>query len=299
LEDTVLLIKGESRFLGTLQPGETRTFDVAIGPQDPGPLTLGNARQLYSPYIYSTYSTWGNTSGSLGWCFTHQGIDLTLRDVMNGEKFSCATRGVSDRQQEIRRRYRLLGALAVDSDLSGGRDAGAYLFAWAGQPLVPVELENKPQGDEDTNLIIFELPVAVTASDPVVEVPPGLTTWTVTETADPNTMLNITPTSFQVSNANQAAFQFMPMPSVRLAQVQDLDIGFQGQGPLVVELWDWAEQVWVHIDLDPASTATRVTNAGRFVGPENAVNVRVSSLNGAAYSQVDHVEIGYRGLPAG
>jgi hypothetical protein len=218
---------------------------------------------------------------------------------MNGEKFSCATRGVSDRQQEIRRRYRLLGALAVDSDLSGGRDAGAYLFAWTSQPLVPVELQNKPQGDEDTNLTVFELPVAVTASDPVVEVPPGLTTWTVTETADPNTMLNITPASFQVSSTNQAAFQFMPMPKVRLSQVQDLDIGFQGQGPLVVELWDWADQTWVQVSLDPASTETRVADAGQFVGPENAVNVRVYSLDGTAYSQVDYVRIAYRGRLAG
>jgi hypothetical protein len=296
LEDAVLLIKGQKLPLGTIQPGETQTFDTSIGPQEPGPLTLGNARQLYSPYVYST---WRNTSGSPGWCFTYQGVGITWKDVMDGEGFSCATRGVSDRQQEIRRRFRVLGALAVDSDLSGGRDAGAYLFAWTNQPLVPVELQNKPQGDEDTNLIVFELPVTVTASDPVVEVPPGLTTWSLTETTDPNTMLNVTPVSFQISDTNQAAFQFMPMPKMRLAQVQDLDVDFQGQGPLVVELWDWVEQVWVQVNLDPASTATRVTNAGRFVGPENAVNVRVYSLDGTAYSQVDYVKITYRGRLAG
>jgi hypothetical protein len=300
LEDAVLVIKGASRVLGTLQPGETQTFDIAIAPQEPGPLTLGNARRLYSSYSYNTYSTFRYGSGSSpGWCFTHQGIDLTLTDVMNGEKFSCATRGVSDRQQEIRRRYRLLGSLVVDSDLSGGRDTGAYLFAWTNQPLVPVELQNKPQGNEDTNLYIFELPETVAASDPVVEVPPSLTTWSLTETSDPNTMLNVTPAGFQISSNSQAAFQFMPMPKVRLAQVQDLDIDFQGQGPLVVELWDWVDQTWVQMNLDPASTETRVTDAGRFVGPENAVNVRVYSLDGTTYNQVDHVKIGYRGLLTG
>jgi hypothetical protein len=296
LEDTVLLVKGQARALGTLQPGATQTFDISIGPEDPGPLTLGNSRQLYSPYLYST---WRYTSSSPGWCYSHQGLDLTVSEVMNGEKFSCATRGVSSRQQEIRRRYRLLGSLVVDTDLSGGRDAGVYLFAWTNQPLVPVELQNKPQGDEDTNLYIFELPTTVAASDPVVEVPPALTTWSLTETADPSTMLNVTPSSFQISSNSQAAFQFMPMPAVRLTQVQGLDIEFQGQGPLVVELWDWAEQTWVQMSLDPASTLTPVTDAGRFVGPENAVNVRVYSTDGTIYNEVDYVKIAYRGLLAG
>ena len=42
LRDAVLLIKGESRFLGDLAPGSTTPFDIAIGPQDPGPLVLGS-----------------------------------------------------------------------------------------------------------------------------------------------------------------------------------------------------------------------------------------------------------------
>ena len=292
LENAVILIKGEVRFLGTMTPGETRTFDITIGPQDPGPLTLGNPSPLYAPYAYNS---WQYSSGVPGWCFSYRGIALTIPDVMRGEPFSCSTSGVSSRQQEIRRRYRLLGTLVVDSDLSGGRDSGAYLFAWANAALVEVELLNKSKSEEDTTLYIFELPVKVVASDPVVEIPPGLTTWTLFETDDPATLLDVSPVSFQISSGNQAAFQFMPMPRMRLAAVEELDINFQGQGTLVVEVWDWVAQAWVGVSLDPGSTSTTIPHAERFAGPENAVNVRIVSQDVATYTYVDYIKVAYRG----
>jgi hypothetical protein len=296
LLDTVVLIKGGSQVIGTLEPGETQTFEMSLGPQDPGPLSRGNALTWYRYGSYS--SSWNNPYGSPGWCFGYEGISLTIPDVMHGERFSCSSSNVGDRAQEIRRRYRLLAALVVDYDLSGGRDSGAYLFAWTDEALVNIELAGRPYNEEDTTLFIFDLPVTV-ASAPLVEIPAGLTTWSVTETDDPKTLREIAPVQFQVGRDAQAAFQFMPMPEMRLEQVDELLVKFQGQGPLFVELWNWVSESWTPVVLDPESDTTPIADPGRFLGPENAVNVRIISDGSNSYNQVRYIKVAYRGVLAG
>lgn len=291
LEDAVILVKGEARPLGTLQSGETRRFDITLGPQDPAPLSLGSAVTRYSPY---SYRTWGY-GASLAWCFSPQGLFLTIRDVMGEERFVCSSAHVSDRQQEIRRRYRLLGALITDVEVSGGRGGGAFLFAWTHDALVAVDTGTR-QAEEDTTLYIFDLPVTVVDDDEIVEIPPGMTTWTIIEKDDPDTMLDIGPDSFQVNNNARAAFQFMPMPEVRLSAVDELVVKYTGQGPLVVELWNWRAQAWVPIPPPVDGTDSTVIPApARFIGPENAVNVRVYARDPNAYNRVDHIKIAYHG----
>jgi hypothetical protein len=292
LRDAVLLIKGESRFLGDLGPGSTATFDIAIGPQDPGPLVRGSPLPQHALY---TTPPWQFARNVPGWCFDYRGLPLTMVDVMRGEPFACASMGVSHRQQEIRRRYRLLASLAVDYDLSGGRDMGAYLFAWTDAPLVGVELPGVAARFEDTALIIVELPVTVEAASAAVEVPPGLTTWTLAATQDGRTQSDIAPARFEVHPDMSAAFQFMPMPAVRLERVDALELQFSGRGALLVELWDWLAQDWAEVRLEEQSPVTTLAPAARFVGPENAVNVRVSAAEGMAYNHVEYVRVGYRG----
>ena len=77
--------------------------------------------------------------------------------------------------------------------------------------------------------------------------------------------------------------------------IRDRDILFEGQGVLRVELWDWPAQEWVEVMLDEQSNTTTVAPAERFVGPENAVTVRISPTEGLAYNNVEYVRVGYRG----
>lgn len=291
LQDAVLLIKGESRYLGHLEPGETRIFDITLGPQDPGPLTLGAPASLG---VSAGYSPWRYGYNSPGWCFNYGGLSLTIQDVMRGEEFVCSASGVSARQQEVRRRYRLLAALIQDVDLSGGRDAGAYVLAWSDDALVEIDLQDRPQNEEDTNLHMIALPVTVVARDEV-EVPAALTTWTLAELDDPATLREVSPTQFQVSATSQAAFQFMPMPQVRLALVSELAVSFQAQGPVRVELWNWSAQQWDQVNFNPEVTTVTIRHPERFVGPENAVTVRVLAEDDTSYNRVDYIKVAYHG----
>ena len=289
--DAVLLIKGEARFLGDLAPGQTVTFDLAIGPQDPGPLTLGSAlsRNLYG------WPSWQFTRQLPGWCFDYRGIALTLTDVMRGERFACAVTGVSRHEQEVRRRYRLLAALVVDYDLSGGRGMGAYVFAWSDRALVDVELPGSSPKTEDTTLLIAEIPVSVSSTGSAVEIPPGLTTWAVADARDPRTLTSVTPDSFEVPDGSFAVFEFMPMPPLRLDSVQALDVLFEGRGALLVEVWDWEVQTWQALEFAPDATMVRLAPARQYVGPGGAARVRISTTGGLAYNSVDYVRVVYHG----
>jgi hypothetical protein len=292
LQDAVLLVKGEARELGSLEPGQTLSFDITLGPQDSGPLSLGSSTFRFTNYAYTP---WGYSTNVPGGCFSYQGISLTIPDVMRGKRFSCSAGNVTAAQQETRRRYKLLSSLIVDRDLSGGRGAGAYLFAWANAPLVPVGVEAKNYNTEDTTLYIFDLPITVRSETAVVEVPPALTTWAISAKDDPATLLEISPNSFQITDNTQAAFEFRPLPEMRLAEVEDLSIRFIGRGPLQVELWNWDYRFWVPVQLDPNSDTTLVDRAASFTGPENEVRVRVLSTDDSQYTQVEYIKIGYRG----
>jgi hypothetical protein len=203
--------------------------------------------------------------------------------------------GIDPREQEIRRRYRLLGALVVDTEVSGGRGTGVYIFGWTRQPMHAIELVGKPQTEEDTTLYIFDLPVTVRADDAVISVPPGMTTWTVADTDNPNTQLEATPISLRFNGRSHAAFLFQPMPPVRLASVEELVIKFRGFGSLQFELWNWQRQEWVPVMLSPDSDTTHVDEPGALIGPENAVQLRITTQDPAAYNQVDYVQVGYLG----
>ncbi len=296
LHDAVVLVKGESRYLGTLDPGETRVFDIPIGPQDPGPSTLG-----YTQTPGNLYSSrpWGYAGSAPGWCFSFSGVPLTIPDVMRGEAFSCAVRGVSDDEQEIRRRYRLLSSLVIDTNLSGGRDMDVYLFGWSTSGVVGIDLGEKPLTEEDTTLFIFQLPTRVVADSPVVDVPPALTTWAIAEAGDPATLLEVTPARFRVSSTTQAAFQFQPMPSARLASVSELDVQFQGYGPVIAEIWDWDREEWTVMPFASDSTELQIRRPQRFLGPENAVTIRVRATDSVSYNEIEYVKVGYRGQLAG
>ena len=133
---------------------------------------------------------------------------------MRNETFSCAVRGVSDREQEIRRRYRLLGSLVIDSNLSGGRYGRLPVRLVDGQ-CGGIDLGSKPMTEEDTTLFIFQL-AARRRRGPAGDVPPALTTWAIADTADPATLLEIAPARFRLQHY-PGGVRVQPMPSAQLA----------------------------------------------------------------------------------
>ena len=158
LEDAVVLYKGGGHYLGTLEPGDTGTFNVRISPQDPGPAALGSTARLNPPVGRGAIPT-----GRVG---------ATPRDRADSDRCDArravpvpvrAGHGAPARDPAAVPAVELL---VVDQDVSGGRGSGVYLFGWTRGPALDVSLVDRPQSEEDTMLIIAELPVSVEALDP-------------------------------------------------------------------------------------------------------------------------------------
>lgn len=297
LHDAVVVVKGASAYLGSIAPGDTRSFDFKLGAQAPGALTTGDAYAAGSP----SYRSLGAYGVGGGWCFSPQGVGVTISDVMRDEQFPCSVRALDHEVQEIRRRYRLLAALAVETEYSTGRGMGAYVFGWTDTRMLSVDLENRGEAEEDTTLYIFDLPVSVQASDAEVLVPPGLTTWSHAAADDPNAILDIGPEQFRLVSGAHATFQFMPMPPVRFAAVTELTLSVRAIGAFEIGLWDWDREQWVLQTFAPDTTEVVLAgeDAAPYIGPERMVRVRVVALNAAAYNQIDYIEVMYRGRLAG
>lgn len=289
LQDAVLLFKGGKEPIGTLGTDDNWTFDDVTGPQDPAPLTLGTLSTYDRPYW-----TYGYARASR--CFSYSGLPVTISDVMGEETFPCEVGRVNERKQELRQRYQLLSALVYDTDLSGGRDANVYIAAWSDRALYSLDMGQYASEFDDTTLYIFELPVAVVTDTDTAYIPPAMTSWTLIETTDPLMTYQGAPTErYRVEQDEFAAFQFMPLPAMRLAEVSALSVFFQSRGPVDVELWDWDAQAWVKIRLEADTTETVITNPAAFIGPENAVNARTVSGNPAVFKEVLYIKIGYHG----
>jgi len=85
------------------------------------------------------------------------------------------------------------------------------------------------------------------------------------------------------------------MPSAQLASVSELRVEFRGYGPIVPEIWDWDRGDWTFLPFDPDATELLIRRPQRFLGPENAVKIRVRATDSVSYNEVEYVKVHYRG----
>ncbi len=74
-----------------------------------------------------------------------------------------------------------------------------------------------------------------------------------------------------------AAFEFTPWPEFQTMPVSGLSVVLESQGTSQltpqIRLWDWGQGDWRTIA--PVSWGETVVGDGRFIGPSNAVRIRI------------------------
>jgi hypothetical protein len=197
-------------------------------------------------------------------------------------------------RQEMWRRQSFLEAMIADADPSGGRGTDVYLIGWSNQSPLDVRLEGAAFDTEDTTLYIFRLPTRVQAisSNGVIELPSAYLTWTTTE-ASPRR--DVAPYELFLQPSETAIFRYLPMPLMRLQDVQELRLFVKpgntfsiGRGR--VSLWDWQAAEWIPIDV--SNISVRITDRpSRFIGPENAIELRVDVPNDSATVHFERIDL--------
>ncbi len=292
LDDAVVLARGNSWPLGTLEPGVNKRFALELagynygdpsGPP-PAPLGLDYRYDLRGGYYYG----YGHPRGGA----------LTVQNILNAPNDLLFRPIASDRDRELRRRYMLLTALIDDLHVTTGRGNNIYIAAWARQAPIDVALTGAAYTTVDSTLYLFQLPATLEAPEEPVVISPHLMSWSL---SDASTRRDLTPLSrsgygyggnFMLGIDERVGFRFTPLPGMAPRQVNRLILNLeQYSGATVpgVALWDWARGDWQVVPVEWGENI--IAEPDRYVGPAGAVEVLVFNPTDSTPVSLVRVEV--------
>jgi hypothetical protein len=201
----------------------------------------------------------------------------------------------SDR--EVYPRFQLLESLGPANFLPA--DVVTLVF-WSDQPQLEAAVSHRRYAELATSLYFLEVPVTVNLGDGRnVTIPQALINWT--RFTDPVAMPGALPFSpYDPYGYAEAPydlylspgwrdFEYQPWPSLQGMTVRHLAVDIQGPAgtartalPIGIFLWHWAEERWQPLP-DARWGQTAVPEPAPFLGPGNAVRVRLQNDTGATF----------------
>ncbi len=195
--------------------------------------------------------------------------------------------------KELNRRYQLLQALALFEETGGLLPQGVTFFAWTEESLWDVAVEDAVSEKTDTVVYFLELPFGLAGKQGELVIPPALTTWMPW---DGRRAVDTGPYDFYLASG-WISFQFQPWDVFQLVEVEGLALNVDSSSSLQgvqVALWDWSSETWV-VDQSVGLGANTVQEATRFVGPNNAVRVRIENTRTSGL-QIDVLDVTFKGV---
>ncbi len=288
LTELFILVEGTAYNVGTLKPGERRTFTFTVIPLSQASPTSVNRAPGYATVGYQPYNTRTN---------------INLAALLNNGYTGNNPVGATTMQQEFQRRFVFLSGMTDANDFGAGRGVDVFFAGWSGDSPVGVRVD-APFTTEDTTLYLVKLARQIQTAQPQVTLHPGDMQWTPIGTG---AQRDYAPYDLFMGAGDEAAFRFNPLPALLLKSVSSVSINLHDNGSSTrpsVALWDWQAGQWVMLDLTQdgsISSATLVSSVdiARFVGVNNAVQIRIRAENGDVNLTQAEVTLGGTfGLPA-
>ena len=283
LNDPVILARGQSLHLGSpLQPGDTASFDLTLpgeGLPSPSPYVPGATL----PYLASRLS------------FATNAAEQSVIDILGSENYDMTLirRGANAEsvdEQTILRQQWFLSALVHDSFQSTGRGDKVYLAGWVDESPLSFELSGASWNAQSVTIYLIELATEVSWPTAVVTIPPERFTWAVRAY---NGVSEVAPIDLNMQPGEETVFRFTPLPDAVLDEVTELWIHVSdlnvGAREVPLYLWDWNAETWelYAVTRDGLS----INDHARFLGPQNAVEVRLAADDVGGYMRVGEISI--------
>jgi hypothetical protein len=283
LLDPVILARGQSlRLNSPLAPGDVATFDLTLP---------GEGVAAPSPYMPGTTTPYFNARTT----FAVNAAEQSVIDILGTESYdmNLIRRGANvetAEQQTILRQQWLLSALVNDSFRSTGRGDKVYLAGWVDQAPTAVDLGGSNWNEQTSTVYLIELETEVVTPGREVLIPPERFTWAVREYTG---FSEISPVELTMQPGEEVIFRFTPLPGAVLDQVSELrllvnDMNIGGRSA-PVSLWNWKAGTWHTYDV--SRTGFTVEDHQRFLGPENAVQIRLVADDIGGYLRIGQVGI--------
>ncbi|NWG16461.1 MAG: hypothetical protein HXY41_07480 [Chloroflexi bacterium] len=287
LHDPVILARGTSlRLEAPLEPGDVATFDLTL----PGEGLPPPARVSYAP---------GSLSTLLMRSSARAGISQTINDIL-GTRFSewsfYGRAGGTPAEKEAYRRRLFLASFISDAySLTTGRGSQVYLAAWAGSAPMTVELDSSPWTTLDTTLYLAQFAVEIEKPAGETFVSAEQFTWTAMNSAGLNPLA---PYALALEPGGEAVFRYTPLPDAVLRQVRELTIRLDRNTTisrnLPLQIWNWETDAWEDLQVGSGKELI-IRDPARYLGPHNAVQLRVLADTISGYPRLQDLSVEQRG----
>ena len=283
LNDPVILARGQAFHLtDSLAPGDVETFDLVLA---------GEGVASPSPYIPSI----ANPYLSFRTSFSSSATEQSVVDILGSERYDInfIRRGVrsdSVEEQTIFRQQLLLSSLVDDSFQSTGRGDKVYLAGWIDSAPLSIELEGANWNSQSSTVYLVELAAEFVQPTQEVTIPSERFTWAVREY---NGVGEIAPIELNMQPGEEVTFRFTPLPGAVLDTVNELwivadDLNVGGRR-VPIALWDWKNGEWESYDV--SREGHNVDDFERFLGPENAVQMRLIADDIGGFLRIGQVGV--------
>lgn len=288
LHDAVILARGTSlRLEQPVAPGDVVTFDLTLpGEELPAPAPLAYAPGGFVPLLSRSYSY-------------RNSIPRTLADILQTSTsdwlYSRSAGDTPQSQEAYRRRVFLSSFINDPYNVTSGRGSRAYLAAWVNQSPLTMELEGTPWSSLDTTLYLVELDVDIEKPAGEVLISADQFTWTMANATGPEL---VAPFSIGLQPGDEATFRFTPLPEAVLEQVAELiiniDRGASISRSVPLQIWDWEQAAWDDVEISSGNQHA-IRNPARYLGPQNAVQLRIIADAIGGFPRLQDVTIEQRG----
>jgi hypothetical protein len=222
-------------------------------------------------YYYSGGNDYNNTEQSI--------LDILGEEVYNTTApfyfgYGSYNNPNDPNWQENTRRRAFLTSFLSDYFGSTGRGDRVYLVGWVAASPATVEVPDVNWRAQDLTLVVVELETDVTPPTNRVVITSDRFTWT---TRSRDNLNAIGPYNLTMYADGEIIFRYTPLPDAVLSSVDRLVLfvdSDQLSAGVTVELWNWDERVWERVEVNRAQFS--IANPARYIGPQNAVEVRIA-----------------------
>ena len=284
LRDAVILGPGLAhRLEGDFAPGDIVTLDreslrsdIADPPPQPNPLELNVSSQArgLSPF-----------SGS--------GRNITIKDIQ-GERYlrtRAFLRAETTAQRQASREQSFLASFTVDQFLSDARGVGLYLVGWSDEWARDLEISGAGWSAIDTTLYVIELDVDIELPSRRATLTSGYFSWL---TLDRIGLTDNGADNFSLYEKQGVEFLFHPLPGLAMDEVSRLHVEVDRGGgyaqSLDIQLYNWINDEYDVFDYRDGEELD-FANPKAFLGPGNAVRLRLAFDDGVGTARVRKIRI--------
>ena len=301
LYDPVILGRGLSFHLGeTLDSGDLRTFsEQTLGLTDiniPSPSPLEFAVGDSNPFIIS--STFMRSS-NLNY---ESRASNTIQDILGDDYENQGIRISFDDDEETQARQRrqaFLESFILDQYGTTSRGNRIYLAGWSDISPSIEAIGGAGWRPMDTTFYLIELDLEIDIPQREVLITQDQFSWVTLQRNGAN---DVGTYAMGLFNESELVFRFTPLPNVVLSEVEELTIILDRPGNisslLTLDIWDWRENQWAEVDIPgniTSITLDRKVEFENYIGPLNAVQLRVRHPDGSGSVRIEQLAIEQRG----